>query len=107
MTPEQIALIQLVMTIIVGVLGWAIKTTLQSINQRLDTTESTIDAHSARLGNIDREIAVMTERQGHVQMLIAEKLDRLNDKIDNQNRLIADLVNRFNHSPESAGNPHG
>ena len=94
MTPEQIAGIQLVMTIIVGILGWAIKTTLQSINRRLDTTESVIESHNARLGNIDREIAVMTERQGHVQMLIAEKLDRIHDKIDNQNKLIADLVNR-------------
>jgi hypothetical protein len=36
----------------------------------------------------------MTERQGHVQMLIAEKLDRIHDKIDNQNKLISDLVNR-------------
>ena len=103
LTPEQIALIQLIMTIIVGILGWAIKTTLQSINRRLDTTESTIESHNMRLGNIDREIAVMTERQGHVQMLIAEKLDRINDKVDNQNKLIADLVNRIspttnNHS---------
>jgi uncharacterized protein YoxC len=95
LTPEQIALIQLILTVIVGILGWAIKTTLQSINQRLDTTESTVEAHNSRLGNIDREIAVMTERQGHVQMLIAEKLDRIHDKIDNQNKMIAVLVNRI------------
>jgi uncharacterized protein YoxC len=93
-TPEQIALIQLILTIIVGILGWAIKTTLQSINQRLDTTESTIGSHDGRLAKIDQEISLLTERQGHTQQVIDMKLDRIHDKIDNQNKLISDLVNR-------------
>jgi ABC-type tungstate transport system substrate-binding protein len=87
-----LGVVQAIMTVVIAIIGWAIKTTLESINRRLSHTENSIEAHSVRLGNVDKEIAVMTERQGHVQMLIAEKLDRINDKIDNQNKLIADLV---------------
>jgi len=99
LTPEQMSLIQLTMTLIVGIVGYAIKSTLQSINHQIESHEHSIHAQSNRLDAIDIDVARITERQSHVQALIAEKIDRLHDKVDRQQEMMSTYIAEQRKAP--------
>ena len=88
-----LGIIQLLLTIVVGIVGWAVNRTLQQIESRLERHDVAIESHTQRLDNVDVEIARMTERQGHVQALIAEKIDRVHEKIDATQKMISQYIN--------------
>ena len=90
---EILGIFQLLITLVVGLVGWMLNSTLRGLQHRLTKNEADIESAEMRITGNSMNIEKVLERQGNANLLLNEKLGRITDKMDRQSEMIADLAN--------------